>query len=62
MADLGKFDPQVVEKLNHFFTMYLLAPGYGNDDETTYYVAKCCEGVVEDWVSLDMVESEEGGG
>lgn len=65
MAELGTFDLDVLEELNAFLKRYPLAPGYGNDDDGTYYVGRYdpAHEYVEDWVSLDQAgeELEDGG-
>jgi hypothetical protein len=63
MANLGVFDQEVVGKLNVLLKKFSIAPGYGNDDECTYYVGRYSKklGCVEDWVSLDCVDEEKWG-
>lgn len=63
MDKLGAFNPTVVECLNKLFKKFPIAPGYGNNDEGTYYVGRCIKqlGYVEDWVSLDQVSKEKWG-
>jgi hypothetical protein len=55
---LGKFYPEVVQELNDLLSIYQLAPGYGNDDETTYYV-RYEEGDDVHWDDLRSIDNRQ---
>jgi len=53
------FYSAVVHDLNQLLSQYVLAPGYGNDDESTYWVRPRES---KTWVSLDWAGLQESWG
>lgn len=54
---LGKFNPDVLQRLNAFLKKYQVCPSCGEYDDTYYVGVTDEEGAVVDWCTIDEISS-----